>query len=58
MRCSKLILKSIAQKVMAKYGFECRFHDLKYLEVRFFLHISGIHYKLEGTITKMVNLCK
>ena len=36
---SKLIIKSIAQKVMAKSGFIHRFHDLKYFEVDFFFHI-------------------
>ena len=36
MRSSKLILKSIAQKVMSKFGFARRFHDLKYFEVGFF----------------------
>ena len=42
------------QKVMAKSGFRCQFYDLKYFEVGFFFHISWIHYKLEGTITKIV----
>ena len=36
MRSSKFIIKSIAQKAMAKFGFRCRFHDLKYFEVGFF----------------------
>ena len=36
MRSSKLILKSIAQKVMSKSGFASRFHDLKYFEVGIF----------------------
>ena len=36
MRSSKLIIKSIAQKVMVDFGFECRFHNLEYLEVNFF----------------------
>ena len=31
----KLIIKSIAQKVMAKYGFGRRFHDLEYFKVTF-----------------------
>ena len=29
MRSSKLIVKSIAQKVMARFGFGRTFHDLK-----------------------------
>jgi hypothetical protein len=33
MRFSKLIIKSIAQKIMAKYGIGWRFHDLKYIGV-------------------------
>ena len=36
MRSSKVIIKSIAQKVMVNFGFEHRFHDLKYFEVGFF----------------------
>ena len=52
MRSSKLIIKSIAQKVVASVGFGCRFHDLKYFEVGiFFLRIPWIHYKLKGKIT-------
>ena len=38
MRFSKLIIKSIAQKGMAKFGYGHKFHDLKYFEVYF--HIS------------------
>ena len=29
MKSSKLIIKSIAQKVMTKFGFGYRFHNLK-----------------------------
>ena len=36
MRSSELIIKNIAQKIMAKFGVERRFHDLKYFEVGFF----------------------
>ena len=40
-KISKLIIKSISQTVMIKFGFERRFHDLKYFEIGFFfLHIS------------------
>ena len=38
MRFSKLIIKTIAQKGMAKFGYGHKFHDLKYFEVYF--HIS------------------
>ena len=36
MRSTKLIIIGIAQKVMAKFGFGPRFHDLEYFEVGFF----------------------
>ena len=36
---SKNITKSKVQKQRAKYGFECRFHDLKYFEYGFFPYI-------------------
>ena len=52
MRSSKLIIKSNAHMVMAKFGFGRRFHDLKYFEVGFFSHIPRIQWKLEGIITK------
>ena len=35
-RSLKRIIKSDAKKWMAKYGFGCRFNDLKYYEVGFF----------------------
>ena len=48
MRSSKLIVESDAQKVIAKFGFGHRFHDLKYFEVGFFFHVCWIPNKLEG----------
>ena len=33
LRASKFIIKSDAQKHMVEYGFERKFHDLKYFEV-------------------------
>jgi hypothetical protein len=51
MRSSKLINESIAQKIVAKYGVECRLHDLKYFEAGFiFIFLEFIinlraHYK-------------
>ena len=36
MRSSKLVITSVAQKVMAKSGASRRFHGLKYLEVGIF----------------------
>ena len=38
MRSSKVIFKNIAQKVMTKYGFGCRFLDPKFFEVGTFYH--------------------
>ena len=40
MRLLGFIIKSDAQKVMAKYGFECRIHDLNYLRLDFFSSYS------------------
>ena len=41
MKSSKLVIKSIiAEKVMAKFGFGRRFHDLKYFEVEFYFSYS------------------
>jgi hypothetical protein len=37
MTSSKNITKSKVRKQMAKYGFERRFHDLKYFEHGFFI---------------------
>ena len=36
MQFSKLMIKSIPQKVMVNFGFRRRFHDLKFYEVGFF----------------------
>ena len=36
MRYSNLIITSDAKKVMAKSGFGCRFHDLKYVKANVF----------------------
>ena len=39
MRSSKIIIKNIAQKVMAKSSLGHRFHDLRYFEVGFLFQI-------------------
>ena len=36
MRFSKAIIRSDSLKVMAKFGFGCRFYDLKYLKLEVF----------------------
>ena len=36
MRPSKNFIRSDGQKVMAKYGLRCKFHDPKYFEVGLF----------------------
>ena len=36
LRFSKLIIKSDAQKHMVEYGFERKFHDLKYFDFGLF----------------------
>jgi hypothetical protein len=36
MRSSKLINKSVARKVMANFGFGCRFYELEYVEAGIF----------------------
>ena len=53
MRSSKLIMKNIAHKVMAKFGFICRFHDLKYIQAKFFYQHSLKSLKIKGVITKI-----
>jgi hypothetical protein len=53
MRSLKHVIKNIVKKVMAKYGFGHRFHDLKYFEVGFLFHIPCVHYMLEGSNTKI-----
>ena len=50
MRSSKLVIKSDAQKQMAKFGFGYKFHSLKYVELGISFPICSIHYKLEGII--------
>ena len=50
---SKDIIKSIAQKVMAKYDFGSRFHDLKYFEVGKFL-ILEFFINLRAPLQKFV----
>ena len=52
-KSSRLIIKSIPQKVMAKPTFGHRFHDLKFLDLRLSFYIPWFHYILEGTITKI-----
>ena len=39
LRASRLVIKSDAQKHMIEYGFERKFHNLKYFEVRIYFHI-------------------
>jgi hypothetical protein len=50
MRSSKLIIRSNAQKQMARLGFGHKFHDRKYFKLEFFFHIPWIHYTLEVII--------
>jgi hypothetical protein len=52
MRSLKPVIKNIVKKVMAKYGFGHKFHDLKYFEVGFLFRIPCVHYMLEGINTK------
>ena len=52
MRSSNFIIKSVAQKVMAKFGFDEDFHGLKYLEVGvFFMFLESI-IKLRAPLHK------
>ena len=47
MRSSKLIIKSNAQKQMARFGFGRKYHDLNYFELEFFTFLGFIiHYIL------------
>ena len=52
LRSSTFIIENGAQKHMVKFGTECKFYDLKYLEFGFFFLTSLIHYILEVIITK------
>jgi hypothetical protein len=49
-----LIIKSIAQNVMAKYGFGHKFYDLKYFEVGFFFIFLVFIIKLRVALQKYV----
>jgi hypothetical protein len=53
MKSTKVIIKNTTQRIMAKYGFERRFHDLKYFEVGLFPFIL-----LEFNINLMSSLQK
>ena len=53
LRSSTFIIKSDAQKQMVESAFGHRFHDFNYFEVRIFFHILGIHFLIEGIITKL-----
>ena len=50
MRSSKLTIKSYAQKQMARFGFEHKYHDLSILSLIFFFHILRMCYTLEVII--------
>ena len=54
MRSSKLIMKNIAQKVMVKFGFGRKFHDLKHFEVGDFFSYSLTHINMRTTLQKIV----
>ena len=53
---SNLIAKSDAQKVMAKYGFGCSFHDLKYFEVGILFIFLEFVINLRAPIPKFVDV--
>ena len=54
MRSSKLVIKSNAQKQMVIFGFGCKFHSLKYVELGILFPICSIYYKLEGNIKYII----
>ena len=39
MKSSKFVNENNAQKQMAKFGFGCKFHDLKHFEIEICFHI-------------------
>ena len=53
MRSSKNIIKNIDQKVMTKFGFECKFHDLEYFEVGFKKKFLDFIIKLRETFKNL-----
>jgi hypothetical protein len=52
MTSSKNITKSKVRKQIAKYGFECRFHDLKYFEHGFFFTFLKFKMNLRAPCKK------
>ena len=53
MRSSKFVIRSDAQKVMAKLGVGCRFHDLKYFEVVLFFIFLKFFVKLKVALQEL-----
>jgi hypothetical protein len=52
---SKIIIESIAQKVMTIFGYGHRFHGLKCLEVRIFFKLIEFVINLRAPIQKDCN---
>ena len=52
-RSSKLVIESDAQKKMAKSRFGCKFPDLKYFKVKFYIFLK-ITILLRASIQKIV----
>ena len=49
------MIKSTTRKVMAKFGFGCRFHDLQYSEVGFSFIFLEFNVNLRTTLQ---NFCR
>jgi len=54
MRCSKTIIKSIALKEMAKFGFGHKFHDLNILMLKFSFIFLEFVMNLRVSLQKVV----
>ena len=52
MRSSKLIIKSVARKVMANFDFGCSFHELEYFEAGIFLIFLEFIINLRAPLQK------
>ena len=53
MRSSKLVIESDAQKKMAKSRSGCKFHDLKYFNIKFYIFLKII-ILLRASIQKLL----
>ena len=56
MRFSKLMIKNIAQKVMTKFSFVQRFHNLEYLTLTFWFLFLEFIIDLRASLQKQIKI--